>query len=46
MTRQFHAEELPTRAGLDKDDKFRLREFLRQEYRVDYQTQHRNWRSF
>jgi len=36
MTRQFHAEELPTRAGLDKVDKFRLREFLRQEYRVDY----------
>lgn len=36
MTDQFHADELPTRAGLDKLDKLRFRDFLRDIYEQDY----------
>lgn len=36
MTDQFHADELPTRAGIDKLDKLRFRDFLRDVYRQDY----------
>ena len=33
MTGQFHADELPTRAGIDKLDKLRFRDFLRDVYK-------------
>ena len=33
---QFHADELPTKAGIDKLDKLRFRDFLRDEYKLDY----------
>ncbi len=33
---QFHADQLPTRAGIDKLDKMRLRDFLRDAYNLDY----------
>ena len=33
---QFHADELPTRAGVDKLDKLRFRDFLRDVYKEDY----------
>ena len=33
MTDQFHADELPTKAGIDKLDKLRLRDFLRDFYK-------------
>lgn len=33
---QFHADELPTKAGLDALDKLRLRDFLREVYARDY----------
>jgi len=33
---QFHADELPTKAGIDKLDKLRFRDFLRKEYDLDY----------
>ena len=36
MTDQFHADELPTRAGIDKLDKLRFRDFLRDAYRQEY----------
>ncbi len=36
MTDQFHADELPTRAGIDKLDKLRFRDFLRDVYRQEY----------
>ena len=36
MTDQFHADELPTRAGIDKLDKLRFRDFLRDVYKQDY----------
>lgn len=36
MTDQFHADELPTKAGIDKLDKLRLRDFLRDTYKRDY----------
>ena len=32
---QFHADELPTKAGLDKLDKLRFRDFLRDVYKRD-----------
>ena len=33
---QFHADQLPTRAGIDKLDKMRFRDFLRNAYNLDY----------
>ena len=33
MSDQFHADELPTKAGIDKLDKLRLRDFLRDFYK-------------
>jgi len=36
ITDQFHADELPTRAGIDKLDKLRFRDFLRDVYKQDY----------
>ena len=33
---QFHADELPTKAGIDKLDKLRLRDFLRDFYKLEY----------
>ncbi len=36
MTDQFHADELPTRAGIDKLDKLRFRDFLRDTFKQDY----------
>ncbi len=33
---QFHADELPTKAGIDKLDKLRFRDFLRDFYKLDY----------
>lgn len=36
VTDQFHADELPTKAGVDKLDKLRFRDFLRDSYNQDY----------
>ena len=36
FTDQFHADELPTNAGIDKLDKLRFRDFLRDVYKLDY----------
>lgn len=36
LTAQFHADELPTKAGIDKIDKLRFRDFLRDIYKVEY----------
>lgn len=36
VTGQFHADELPTKAGFDKLDKLRFRDFLRDVYQWDY----------
>ncbi len=36
LTDQFHADELPTKAGLDKLDKLRFRDFLRDVYNLEY----------
>ncbi|MFO7750505.1 MAG: putative DNA binding domain-containing protein [Desulfobacteraceae bacterium] len=36
ITGQFHADELPTRAGIDKLDKLRFRDFLRDMYQQAY----------
>ena len=36
MTDQFHADELPTKAGIDKLDKLRFRDFLRDVYKQEY----------
>ena len=36
ITAQFHADELPTKAGIDKVDKLRFRDFLRDVYEIDY----------
>ena len=36
MTDQFHADELPTKAGIDKLDKLRFRDFLRKVYKQDF----------
>jgi ATP-dependent DNA helicase RecG len=33
---QFHADELPTKASIDKLDKLRFRDFLRDVYKLDY----------
>ena len=33
---QFHADQLPTKAGIDKLDKIRFRDFLRDAYNLDY----------
>jgi ATP-dependent DNA helicase RecG len=33
---QFHADELPTKAGIDKLDKLRFRDFLRDFYKLNY----------
>ena len=36
MSDQFHADQLPTRAGIEKLDKLRFRDFLRDVYKLDY----------
>ncbi|MDD3990901.1 MAG: putative DNA binding domain-containing protein [Desulfobacteraceae bacterium] len=36
FTNQFHADELPTKAGIDKLDKLRFRDFLRDAHKQDY----------
>ncbi len=36
ITNQFHADELPTKAGIDRMDKLRFRDFLRDIYKMDY----------
>ena len=36
MTSQFHADELPTKAGIDALDKLRFRDYLRDAYKQDY----------
>jgi ATP-dependent DNA helicase RecG len=36
ITSQFHADELPTKAGIDKLDKLRFRDFLRDVYKLEY----------
>lgn len=36
ITAQFHADELPTKAGIDKLDKLRFRDFLRDVYEQEY----------
>jgi ATP-dependent DNA helicase RecG len=36
ITGQFHADELPTQAGIDKLDKLRFRDFLRDVYQQAY----------
>lgn len=36
LTNQFHADELPTKAGVDKLDKLRFRDFLRDVYKQAY----------
>ena len=35
FTNQFHADELPTKAGIDKLDKLRFRDFLRDVYKQE-----------
>ncbi len=36
FTNQFHADELPTKAGIERLDKLRFRDFLRDVYKLDY----------
>jgi ATP-dependent DNA helicase RecG len=36
FTNQFHADELPTKAGVEKLDKLRFRDFLRDVYKQEY----------
>lgn len=36
ITSQFHADELPAKAGVDKLDKLRFRDFLRDVYKQEY----------
>jgi len=36
LTAQFHADELPTKAGIDKLDKLHFHDFLRDIYKVEY----------
>lgn len=36
MSDQFHADQLPTRAGIEKLGKLRFRDFLRDVYQLDY----------
>jgi len=33
---QFHADELPTKAGIDKLDRLRFRDFLRDVYQQEF----------
>ena len=39
-TSQFHADELPTKAGIDKLDKLLLRDFLKKRYDSDFPDTH------
>jgi len=36
MTGQFHADEIPTKAGIEALDKLRFRDYLRDVYKLDY----------
>lgn len=36
ISAQFHADELPTKAGIDKLDRLRFRDFLRDVYKQDF----------
>ena len=36
LTNQFHADELPTKAGIDKLDKLRFRDFLRDVHKLEF----------
>lgn len=36
LSNQFHADELPTKAGIDKLDRLRFRDFLRDVYKQEY----------
>jgi ATP-dependent DNA helicase RecG len=36
ISSQFHADELPTKAGIEKLDKLRFRDFLRDVYNLEY----------
>lgn len=36
ISNQFHADELPTKAGIDKLDKLRFRDFLHQHHKHEY----------
>jgi len=36
FTEQFHADETPTKANLDKLDRLRFRDFLKKYYKIDY----------
>ena len=36
ISAQFHADQLPTKAGIDKLDKLRFRDFLRDVYKQEY----------
>ncbi len=36
FTNQFHGDELPTKAGIDRLDKLRFRDFLRDVYKQEY----------
>jgi len=36
LSDQFHADELPTKAGINKLDKLRFRDFIRDVYKQDY----------
>lgn len=40
ITDQFHADELPTKVGIEKIDKLRFRDFLRDVYQQDYPDDH------
>jgi ATP-dependent DNA helicase RecG len=42
MTDQFHADELPTKAGIDKLDKLRFRDFLRDVHKQDFPDSRKN----
>jgi len=39
---QFHADELPTKAGIDKLDKLRFRDFIRDVYKLDFPDEPRD----
>ena len=36
ITDQFHADELPTKVGIEKIDKLRFRDFIQRVYEIDY----------
>ncbi len=40
MTDQFHADELPTKAGIEALDKLRFRDYLKEVYKQDYPDSH------